>query len=560
MKILIISCLVILQSTIIAQNYSASQIDSVFTRYLQIKAPHLITDVSIPQREDTLISKCGLGIVNFVRMNIMLFSESQQAVINSVLQRTPKQTSVVTPGGFFRVHYNTTGNDIPGYNINDLLTALDSVYNFEVNYLGYPAPPPDNAGGDNLYDVYINQLGSSLYGYTEFETELTPGSGKWTSFMVIDNDYIGSFATTGINGARVTVAHEFHHAIQGGNYIYGGRDSDLFFYELSSTAMEEFVYDSINDYYAYMNNYFTNPGRSFSANNGYNLAIWNIFLKERFGFDILKRQWELMPQMRALSSISNSLEERSASMRTEFNKFGVWTYFTKSRRIPGMYFEEAQFYPLIKTGTPITFMPPVDTVGGSSSPVANNFFTLLNQSPNPADTLVVLISNSDITRGNSAPNSVAQFNYTLSVDSLFGSIKLAQGYYAFFNQSDPGKWAVSEFLNGQLVREDSSIVIIPKFTEEFVFPNPFVYGKAGHENIYFTVAGNVGDEVDLNIYTPAMELVYASEGLLNTYGGLKVISWNGFNDKNKKVGSGVYIYAIKKGNDISKGKLVILND
>ena len=74
--------------------------------------------------------------------------------------------------------------------------------------------------------------------------------------MVIDNDYAGGYYSTGINGARVTVAHEFHHGIQCGNYspknsssLY--RNSDVFYYKLTSTAMEEFVVDVVNDYYSF---------------------------------------------------------------------------------------------------------------------------------------------------------------------------------------------------------------------------------------------------------------------------------------------------------------------
>ena len=59
---------------------------------------------------------------------------------------------------------------------------------------------------------------------------------------------------------------------------------DTFFYEITSTAMEEFVYDSVNDYYAYMPSYFLSPQKAFAENDGYNLAIWNIYLKENFGF------------------------------------------------------------------------------------------------------------------------------------------------------------------------------------------------------------------------------------------------------------------------------------
>ncbi len=77
-------------------------------------------------------------------------------------------------------------------------------------------PPSDNTGGgDDKYDVYIVNQGAGLYGYTEFENKV--GAVNWTSFIVIDNDYVGYYSS-GIEGMLVTVAHEFHHGIQVGNY------------------------------------------------------------------------------------------------------------------------------------------------------------------------------------------------------------------------------------------------------------------------------------------------------------------------------------------------------
>ncbi|QQS37333.1 MAG: hypothetical protein IPM56_05090 [Ignavibacteriales bacterium] len=567
MKKIAIILFTVFGSFVFAQEYSRLHLDSIYAEYLSIKAPHLLTDKQLKIIENTGTIKCAFGTVNFVRMNKNLFDAEQQNQIEKITQRTPKQTSIVSPNGFFRIHFNTTGNDIPRYNIAQtplqnaqlVAQAFDSSYTFEVNYLGYPPPPlDDTSGGDNLYDVYINELGSGLYGYTEYESETSPGSGKLRSFIVIDNDYVGSFATNGIDGARVTAAHEFHHAIQGGNYIF--RDADRFFYEITSTAMEEFVYDSINDYYAYMNSYFNNPGNSFANNNGYNLAVWNIYLRDSYGYDVLKRQWELMPQLRALNAIYNSLSEIGTSLRTEFNKFGIWTFYTRSRRIPGMYFEEAAAYPLIRTGTPLTFTPPADTINGSSYGMANNFITLINPNASPQDTFVVLISNSDADRGINGPNLSVPYSYILSVDSIEGSIKLSPGYYAFFQQNDPQNWAVSEFLNRQLVREDSSIILLPIEVNEFVFPNPFVYNKAGHTEINLTLSGNINEEVDLNVYSSAMELVYESTKQIRSFGEYRVINWNGLDNSGKKLASGVYIYAIRKGDDIYKGKLVIFHD
>ncbi len=103
-----------------------------------------------------------------------------------------------------------------------------------------------NGGGDDKDDVYIQNQGGSIYGYTEWESKV--GAVNWTSFIVIDNDYVGYYSS-GIEGMLVTVAHEFHHGIQVGNYSVLNsnsplRNDDIFFYEITSTSMEEFVFNA----------------------------------------------------------------------------------------------------------------------------------------------------------------------------------------------------------------------------------------------------------------------------------------------------------------------------
>ena len=283
-------------SSLYAGDLTTTQLDSLYNLFVSRRTT-TITQQRVTQQEPI---KCGFGLVSSIRENLNAFSTEQQVVLRKILQRPAKQTSMVTPNGFFRIHYDTTGSAVPNYNnlglqqsLVLLAEALDSSYNFEVNFLGYPPPPSDNGeGGDNLYDIYIENLESeSIYGETIPENSL--GNSKYTSYMRIDNDYRG-FPTKGISGAQVTVAHEFHHTIQIGNYIL--RDSDIYFYELTSTAMEDFVYTTVNDYYNYLRDYFNFPNKAFAKYGGYELAIWNIFLKDKYGYNIIKRQWELMPK------------------------------------------------------------------------------------------------------------------------------------------------------------------------------------------------------------------------------------------------------------------------
>jgi len=257
--------------------------------------------------------KCGFGLLNQIKLNFQYFDSEQQKVLKPFLQRPSLPNSIVSPGQFFRIHYTTTGINAILYDINLLAQALDSTYKFEIDYLGYPIPPPDgSAGGDEKYDIYVLDLGN-LYGQTASETNV--GISRWTSYIEIDNDFPwytnANPPKPPIDAARVTVAHEFHHSIQFGSYApeSGGsyRSLDTYFYELTSTSMEEFVFDHVDDYYDYMDTYFNNTDLAFPRQNGYNIAIWNIFLKDNFRFEILKRTSKFIPRKENIPPITQNI-------------------------------------------------------------------------------------------------------------------------------------------------------------------------------------------------------------------------------------------------------------
>jgi hypothetical protein len=485
-----------------------------------------------------------------------------------LLTRPDLQASIVSPSGFFRIHYDTIGINTPAFYTNDDLLhyskqkllqmyldstaiAADSAYNFEINNLGYPPPPPDsNAGGDNKYDIYLMQLG--YYGETDFDGDKGP------SYMIVNSDFTG-FPTLGIYAVRVTVAHEFHHSIQVGNYIY--RDADAWFHELTSTSFEHFVYPSIHDYYNYMPNYFDNPQRSIARNNtisggydGYDLAIWNIYLQKKFDYGIIKKQWELMPQMRAIEAINQSVIGNGASFSQILNEFGIWVYFTGSRAQQGKYFPEAENYPSISfpISNSLKF-PPYTPVNSYNNPVSNNFFNVSVQLPAKVDILVPVITNSDYEAAVNVTPPTFNFQYLLYDYNAPGTTNLVDKYYSKLNITG-SSWFSSEILNNTWL--GSTIVF--NHNADFAFPSPFNYSSSV---LYIPVDQNSSGEFNLNVYSIGMKLVYSS-----TVSSIKldkekpVIIWNGKDNNNRKLSSGVYIYAVKSGNNVKKGKIVIFNE
>lgn len=536
-------------------NYDKSYLDSLYTQYVSLK--EAVTNKQIENLSDINFSeaKCGFHLINFVKQNIGLFTPEQQFQIKKVTARPTTAKSIVSPSGKFRIHYDTTSVEKPNYNsslsiaenLALISTAIDSVFNFEVNYLGYPPPPPDNgAGSDNLYDIYIVNLGGGLYGYTESENSL--GGQKFTSFMVIDNDYAGYYSS-GLKGAQATLAHEFHHGIQMGNYIL--RFEDTFFYEISSTAMEEFVYDDVNDYYAYMPSYFNSTQKAFAENDGYNLAAWNIFLKDNFGFNILKRQWELMPSQRALNAINISIIEKSSSFKHELNNFGIWTYHTKHRTIAGKYFEEAVSYPLVRPMVTKSFTSPDEVVTIFSKSTANNFIRFTS-SVN-TDSLFVLITNGNVQSALTNLSATDSFAYYLYDYPAAGTTQIDSTFYSKFTTSNPQFWSIAEIL-------DTIKTIEPQLKTDYPYPMPFSYKTHFAERINIPVSTMNSNEVGLYIFTSAMVLVYSNDGEPRNNQNKNSISWQVRDNQNQKLASGVYIYVIKDGDDVQKGKLVILHD
>lgn len=555
MKIIKISLLLIIFiPSFIAAQTTKEQLDAWYNTYVGLRTGTLLQQNLIDNDETfkhSVYEKCGLGLANQLRLNFNSLLPNQQEELKNILSRPVLDTSIVSPSGKFRIHYNTSGSDTPSYSIADLSIAFDSAYNYEVTFLGYPAPPTDNgAGGDNLYDVYVLNLGL-LYGETDFENELSPGNNKYTTYIAIDNDFIGFF-TEGINAARVTAAHEFHHAIQVGNYIF--RSDDIYFYELTSTAFEDIVYPSINDYFQYLPTYFNNTQVSISRTQGYDFAIWNLYLKAVFGADIIKRQWELMPTMKAINAINNSLNEKSSTFPEALNEFSKWIYYTNYRSVLGEYFIDAAKFPIARpVSTSLSFNSTSDSVNFLSKPLSINNLKFINTTN--SDTIDVVISNTDVVAGVDSSGKNYSAQYILFTSSQPGATKLNDNYYSMLNVANQNNWKKNEFINGQIVINTNP----PTYQAgDFAYPNPFNYKN--NSIIYLPVASTTGGTATLNIYSTSLKLIYSADKNIFTNNGKNYVTWNGKQVNNEKLSSGIYIYITKLGYEILKGKLAIFNE
>ena len=247
--------------------------------------------LSSVQSQTTHADRCRTGFFRQLKKDWSRLESPTQKVLAKYLARPSLSNGkTCTPvGGHFTIHYTTTGGDavsttdnngngVPDW-VETVAGVFEYVYSVEVGKMGYQAPP------DASYDVYLQDLASdAVYGYTQNDSAPVAGSSvSYPSWIQIDRSFASPIFSpyTPITSLRITAAHEFHHAIQFGYNAY----FDTAFAEMTSTWMEDEVYDSGNQLYDYLWAYMSRVGTvavDAGVGNGteYGRWIFNRYLTE----------------------------------------------------------------------------------------------------------------------------------------------------------------------------------------------------------------------------------------------------------------------------------------
>ncbi len=265
---------------------------------------------------------CGTMAILGLRSNWDKLSPATKSTFSSLFQasRPSRTTTVTSPSGHFAVHYNTTGihavsltdidgNGTPDY-VDETINAFEDSWTREIDELGYNPPPSD---GDGVYDIYITSLGSQrVYGLTwPLGSDLTT-----ESYIEVDNNFTDAnvYYTQGIDGLKVTAAHEFFHAIQFGYYADFGKLE-----QMAKALTEGFVFQG--EYNHYRNAHYGSSSAGLDASKflAYSQThdqVGNRAFGERLGHLINERLQKLCAAMTLLSPFVPMLfqgEEWSAS-------------------------------------------------------------------------------------------------------------------------------------------------------------------------------------------------------------------------------------------------------
>ncbi|SYZ73514.1 exported hypothetical protein [Candidatus Zixiibacteriota bacterium] len=368
---------------IIEKDYQAGQIDyenKIIYQLMSIRDPEKLPVQYKTSAISAAVSGPGKSATAIFReawSNLKELSPDGQAKVSQYLTRPGGAYAFDSPGGHFKLHYDISGpnavpttdadaDGIPDY-VEKAASYCDSAWRTEVTNLQYMAPPSDGAvGGDSRYDIYFEEM--NYYGYTAPESY---GPNPWndaTSYISIHRNFLGFPPNTDPDGdqagaAKVTIAHEFFHAVQ---FAYDYSEA-TWWMEVSSTWMEDIVYDTVNDNYNYLPTFFSSPQTALTDDSYHCYAsfIWDKYLQEKFDTSVVRKIWGGCIYSTVGQATNDSLAPLGYNFARGVAEFTTWNYITSSRN-DGLHFSEAVSYPAMTIAASHSSYP----VNLSSSPVS----------------------------------------------------------------------------------------------------------------------------------------------------------------------------------------------
>ena len=481
--------------------------------------------------------------------------------------------------GYFRFHYSTTGthavadsdtnnNSVPDY-IDNIVNVFTYVASTQLDSFSYTDPPSDSwypanedNGGSNHYDIYVRNLESNVYGYVapeNFAQALSFGDNEnssvtelnaLTSYMALRNNYNG-FPGTQEESIKVTAAHEFHHAIQLG---YDGFEAQWIM-EATAVAMEEQVYDEINDCYQYLPSWFNEPHKALDhqSDHWYGSFIYAQYIYEHLGgYLTLRKIWQKSILNDSYygdyshRAISLALSSEGSSFSDVLNKMVVANRVMSSNANAGLFsYEEAEAYPI---NGPATFAEITYTAGADQTVTSTNLNRFASQYTrlNSSDPVIASLSNT------SGPDTDLNMHAIISYENNSWTVysgnqinidptDAASVYLAVVSQDTSGNnWDYQiDITDGELSLENESVPTSISVSQNH--PNPFNPSTSFNVDIphrqhlsidIISISGKHIEQITNKIY---------EEGIMTFH-------WDGRTKYGKLASSGQYFIVVKGNN------------
>jgi len=505
------------------------------------------------QFHNALPLKCGTpAFIDFYKHRREL-SPATVSNIESEINppRIQSAQTFTSPSGRFLIHYETSGNDAvpskdsnnngtPDY-VEEVAAAADSAFRYEVKDLGYPDPIPSG----KRYNVEITNL-QKIYGQTY--------TINGTTHIQIENDFSEGFPPNTdpegnqIGDIKVTMAHEFKHAINYGINHWSGETTD--WGEMDATLEEELVYDNVNDYYNYLKtseSIFNSPETSFYPGSYYHVT-WAIFFEEKYGSQFWPQVWQIIgnnSNIRMVNAMTQELGSRDAFDKA-YILSELWHYASGSQNsIQGFGFDEKQNYPNPKINDNFLGIDSLNSPRSIPKFAAN--YIELDPGIQQEGVLDASFSFTAITSG---LGLIAEFNDgSYDVKTSLGSekMKIAKTNWEWKNIKRVGIVAVNSSDQSSL---QYTLKVFPSLPDQITlnqnYPNPFNPDTI----IQFSLTNET--HVRLRVYDVAGRLVQTLRNKTLTPGYYQV-PFDGSN-----LASGVYIYQLVTNHHALSKKMTLI--
>lgn len=288
--------------------------------------------------------------------------------------------SYQSPSGKFLFWYALEGDDaIPAEDssgsgfpdrVEIAALAADEAWEMLIQDLGYKDPVP----ADGTYDFYFANLG--FYGQTSIS------DGK--PFSIIDSrfDWVpgNDYEDDALGAMKVTIAHEFYHAVQFAYNDWNGPSADTDWLEMDAVNAEHVVFPEVSEYLNFLDtgSVFQLPAQSTPV--AFHHTTWMMYFTERFGPDFFRDVWEaiqIQPELTMPEAIALVLDQLDTDYHTEVTRLYLWHMASGSWADPEYGFEHAARYPTSFKRTQRTAVPNEPYPMWNISGLAANFHAVI---------------------------------------------------------------------------------------------------------------------------------------------------------------------------------------
>ncbi|HPG40926.1 MAG TPA: FlgD immunoglobulin-like domain containing protein [bacterium] len=469
------------------------------------------------------------------------------------------ELSLVSPSGLFKIHFTQNGPDAATDEfINNVALSFDYSYNYEVNILGFMPPPVDDPENPE-YDIYVYNFGD--YGASTPENPVTSTTrDDYTGWIEMDNDFTHTL-TKGLGAIQVTAAHEFFHLIQFGYRVFMNTEANsIFLFEATAAWMEDVVFDDVNDYYNYLPYFFNYPYYSFSQIDGaheYAMCIFFHYLEKKYSRSITKQIWEQFIDSEPYEAIEQSLAMLGSNLNYELADFAIWNYYTGARADTILFYPEGNYYPQLKeqgsyeVNNTLSFQDDVTQLGFNyyriTASASGDYAIRPSFSDQQYWIYAVIVEPYD---------SPAYYTYCggNGIKNLLDVRALSNILLIPIYAKKPASSTISNAnFTMQLTRGNT-----PQLEDKIiaVFPNPANLSQFNNVNILFQLE-KIGDDITVSIFNENGKIIKKA-AIGKQPDGINSYVWDGTNENNEPVASGIYLVFIEADGLIGPGKIALI--